>query len=88
MGIAELIDLAIAAESARRPDAVGRMCRDVLSARFDEQDDTLESYVRALLAGSLQQRRLALTLFAEAFGMDRRSLKQRLQAAGLCGAAD
>jgi hypothetical protein len=88
MGIADLINLDVAAESARRADAVGRMCQEVLSARFDEQDATLESYARALLAGSSQQQRLALTLFAEAFGMDRLALKKLLRAAGLCGDRD
>jgi hypothetical protein len=82
-----LVNWEVIATRAQRTDEVGHMCDAILKAT--DRDAALEEFVRVVIRNSgRDQRRVGITLLAEAFGIERKVLKRELRAKGLCGERD
>lgn len=85
--ILDIIDYAIAEETARRTDAVGQMVHAVLMA--GSPDGVFETLARAYVTNqNLYSRRRCITQLAEAFGAQRTAMKKWLRSKGIVGEMD
>ena len=85
--ILDIADHEVAAERAKRADAVGQFVRKVLEA--DDPDAVFEDLARSYIQNQGQDsRRKCVTILTTAFGADRAEMKKILRGKSIVGEMD